>query len=196
MAHRDLKPENFLVKEDPFAIIITDFGLSEVETTDNHLKTFCGTPKYAAPEIFPGNSDSYGLSVDIWSTGVIMLEFFHGLPKPPRTKPKPGTPGLRKWSRTWYRRLLGKLDDSGVNNNKVIAILLHMTKIDPKGRFSEEECLEKGCDDGLFKRNVDGHIAGAYDTRVSTRDEATLQADSAEGPLQQTHIGTLIPNPP
>lgn len=136
MAHRDLKPENFLVKEDPFTIIIADFGLSKVETTDDHLKTFCGTPQYAAPEIFLDDSDSYGLSVDIWSTGVIMLEFFHDLPNLPETKPSPGIAGFQKWSQTWCRRIVEKLDDSDENDDKVVDILLHMIKIDPRKRFS------------------------------------------------------------
>ncbi|MCJ1265997.1 hypothetical protein MMC22_005879 [Lobaria immixta] len=60
VVHRDLKPANLLVAA-PFAIIIAVFGLSNV-AIDHLLKTFCGTHLYAAPEVYPGNSDGYGPS--------------------------------------------------------------------------------------------------------------------------------------
>ena len=68
--HRDLKPANLVAA--PFAIIIANFGLSTV-AIDHLLTTFCGTHLCAAPEVYPGNSDGYGPSVDIWSTDVIFL---------------------------------------------------------------------------------------------------------------------------
>ncbi|KAF2817572.1 kinase-like protein, partial [Mytilinidion resinicola] len=74
LAHRDLKPENFLVKLRPFQVVITDFGLSKVVPDTTLLKTFCGTLKYAAPEVFPGLSDGHGPEVDVWSLGVIIFE--------------------------------------------------------------------------------------------------------------------------
>lgn len=191
VAHRDLKPENFLVKEVPFTIIIADFGFSKI-ATDSHLKSFCGTSKYIAPEVFPGKSDSYGLSVDIWSTGVIMLEFIHSLPKTPRTLRIDSISdmiALQKWSQTWSRRLLEKLDDWNENDDKVIDILLHMIKIDPKERFSAEECLKKGRDNGLFREILDGHIAGVYDTQVNASDNAIiLQDDLANNGMNDVSI--------
>jgi 5'-AMP-activated protein kinase catalytic alpha subunit len=50
IAHRDLKPENLLLTEDKVLKII-DFGLSHEFTEDEFLKTKCGSPSYAAPEI-------------------------------------------------------------------------------------------------------------------------------------------------
>ena len=84
IVHRDLKPANLLVAE-PFIIIIADFGLSK-DATDRLLTTFCGTHLYAAPEVYPGHSDGYGPLVDIWSTGVIMLELMYNCPPRPSTK--------------------------------------------------------------------------------------------------------------
>ncbi len=52
------------------------FGLA----TDAYiLKTHCGTPLYAAPEIWSGVS--YTVAVDIWSLGVIPFQYAYGLPK-------------------------------------------------------------------------------------------------------------------
>jgi serine/threonine protein kinase len=69
IAHRDLKPENILVSSrDPLSICLSDFGLA---SNKYPLKTFCGSLKYCAPEIFNGRE--YSAAVDIWSLGLVMF---------------------------------------------------------------------------------------------------------------------------
>lgn len=51
IVHRDLKPENLLL--DKFNNIkIVDFGLSNIYSSGEQLRTACGSPCYAAPEVF------------------------------------------------------------------------------------------------------------------------------------------------
>ena len=45
--------ENLLLDSD-MNIKIADFGFSNEFTTGNKLDTFCGSPPYAAPELFQG----------------------------------------------------------------------------------------------------------------------------------------------
>lgn len=52
VAHRDLKPENILL--DNNNIKIGDFGLSNIIKDGRSLKTSCGSPNYAAPEVISG----------------------------------------------------------------------------------------------------------------------------------------------
>ena len=54
MSHRDLKPENILLAADN-TIRIADFGLSNLMRDGMFLKTSCGSPNYAAPEVISGN---------------------------------------------------------------------------------------------------------------------------------------------
>ena len=61
--HRDLKPENLLLDQNNI-IKIVDFGLSYLETSTELLKTACGSPCYAAPEMIAGKRYK-GQSADI-----------------------------------------------------------------------------------------------------------------------------------
>lgn len=71
ICHRDLKPENLLLDEN-MNIKIVDFGLSNTyKTASDTLKTACGSPCYASPEMIAGKRYS-GLDTDIWSLGVIL----------------------------------------------------------------------------------------------------------------------------
>lgn len=71
IVHRDLKAENLLLSEEYKIIKIADFGFANYYTKDKLLSTWCGSPPYAAPELFKGHN-YVGPPVDIWSLGVIL----------------------------------------------------------------------------------------------------------------------------
>ncbi|KAG0329209.1 Protein kinase [Dissophora globulifera] len=77
IVHRDLKPENLLL--DPsMNVKIADFGLSNIMTDGDFLKTSCGSPNYAAPEVISGKLYA-GPEVDVWSCGVILYVMLCGI---------------------------------------------------------------------------------------------------------------------
>uniref|UniRef100_A0A1Y1NGJ7 non-specific serine/threonine protein kinase n=1 Tax=Photinus pyralis TaxID=7054 RepID=A0A1Y1NGJ7_PHOPY len=70
IVHRDLKAENLLLDSNN-NIKIADFGFSNYFTTSGQLSTWCGSPPYAAPEVFEGKKYT-GPEIDIWSLGVVL----------------------------------------------------------------------------------------------------------------------------
>lgn len=74
--HRDLKPENLLLDHNK-NIKIVDFGLSNTFSANELLKTACGSPCYAAPEMIAGLRYQGG-KVDLWSCGVILYALVCG----------------------------------------------------------------------------------------------------------------------
>ncbi|KAM7268382.1 hypothetical protein ACFE04_010548 [Oxalis oulophora] len=76
IVHRDLKPENLLL-DSRFNVKIADFGLSNIMRDGHFLKTSCGSPNYAAPEVISGKLYA-GPEVDVWSCGVILYALLCG----------------------------------------------------------------------------------------------------------------------
>ena len=88
VAHRDIKPSNILIEfrgPDEIRVKFADFGMAKA---GDALKTFCGTPKYLAPDVITawmagGGADAdanYTMAVDVWPLGVVLAELAFGLP--------------------------------------------------------------------------------------------------------------------
>lgn len=76
VVHRDLKPENLLLDSD-HNVKIADFGLGNIMRDGHFLKTCCGSPNYAAPELISRQLYA-GPEVDVWSCGVILYALLCG----------------------------------------------------------------------------------------------------------------------
>lgn len=74
--HRDLKPENILLDHNN-DVKLVDFGLGNLYKDGQMLKTACGSPCYAAPEMIKGLR-YHGLMTDIWSSGVVLFAMVAG----------------------------------------------------------------------------------------------------------------------
>ncbi|XP_025421744.1 serine/threonine-protein kinase SIK3-like isoform X3 [Sipha flava] len=70
IVHRDLKAENLLLDANN-NIKLADFGFSNHFYEGKLLSTWCGSPPYAAPELFQG-LEYDGPKADIWSLGVVL----------------------------------------------------------------------------------------------------------------------------
>lgn len=78
LVHRDLKLENLLLDKNE-NLIITDFGfVNEYYTHNELMKTSCGSPCYAAPELVISTKPYEGRKADVWSCGIILFAMLAG----------------------------------------------------------------------------------------------------------------------
>ncbi|KAI5816985.1 kinase-like domain-containing protein [Pyronema omphalodes] len=77
VVYRDLKPENCLL-DGSGQLLLTDFGLSKVSSSESRCCSLLGTPGYMAPEILADNGNEYGAEVDWWGVGILTYELLTG----------------------------------------------------------------------------------------------------------------------
>eukprot|EP00127_Corallochytrium_limacisporum_P007504 Clim_evm26s253 gene=Clim_evmTU26s253 len=74
--HRDLKAENLLL-DGNMHIKVADFGFGRTVEEGDNVQTSCGSPPYAAPEIFAGSRYD-GPEVDVWACGIMLYVLVTG----------------------------------------------------------------------------------------------------------------------
>ena len=132
IVHRDLKPENLLLDHKK-NIKIVDFGLSNLYKEGELLKTACGSPCYAAPEMIAGKKYN-GLNVDVWSCGVILYALICGyLPFE-----DPNTTAL-------YKKIMsGVYEVPDFITNEAKDLLKCILNVEPEKRFKINEIRKHG----------------------------------------------------
>ncbi|KAI6306678.1 hypothetical protein MCOR30_011743, partial [Pyricularia oryzae] len=128
VTHRDIKPANvMIIRRDEIFVKLADFDLASVSTTS--LEEFCGTPRYAAPEIMFGAK--YNSKVDVWSLGIVGLEILHGLPR---------------FSRKGWPNII-RDHIASQNQTPILRFISKLVKRGPIERVSAQQAL----DDGFFE---------------------------------------------
>ena len=77
ITHRDIKPENILLDASQKNIKVIDFGLSNYCADTELLKSACGSPCFASPEMLSGLPYN-GITTDIWSSGIVLYSMLVG----------------------------------------------------------------------------------------------------------------------
>ncbi|XP_041063588.1 5'-AMP-activated protein kinase catalytic subunit alpha-2 isoform X1 [Carcharodon carcharias] len=157
VVHRDLKPENVLLDAQMNAKI-ADFGLSNMMADGEFLRTSCGSPNYAAPEVISGRLYA-GPEVDFWSCGVILYALLCGtLPFDDEHVP------------TLFKKIRGGVFYIPEYLNRSVAnLLMHMLQVDPLKRATIKDIREHE----WFKQDLPTYLFPedpAYDSNVIDED--------------------------
>ncbi len=119
---------------------VTDLGLSKFVDVHTHLKTFCGTPQYLAPEVLFSRvrgDGSYDLKVDMWSLGVILYILLCGCPPfNPDRSDKPLIRQVTEGDFTFPFKLWSKISLSAVD------LVKKLMTVDASKRLSASETLQ------------------------------------------------------
>ncbi|XP_019130302.2 serine/threonine-protein kinase SIK3 homolog isoform X4 [Larimichthys crocea] len=163
IVHRDLKAENLLLDHN-LNIKIADFGFSNLFSRGQLLKTWCGSPPYAAPELFEGKEYD-GPKVDIWSLGVVLYVLVCGaLPFDGST-----LQNLRA------RVLSGKFRIPFFMSTDCEYLIRHMLVLEPSRRLTMEQiCKNKWMRQGDPDPDFDRLIAECEQVKTERETELIL----------------------
>ncbi|XP_049838712.1 serine/threonine-protein kinase SIK3 isoform X1 [Schistocerca gregaria] len=161
VVHRDLKAENLLLDHN-CDIKLADFGFSNHYQPGQLLSTWCGSPPYAAPELFEGRKYD-GPKTDIWSLGVVLYVLVCGaLPFDGRT-----LQSLRT------RVISGKFRIPFFMSAECEHLIRHMLVVDPEKRLSIKQILN-------HKWMTQGEIQPSLQKIISDLDQPEDLLESPE----------------
>lgn len=144
VTHRDLKPENLLLDSN-LHVKIADFGLSNTMKDGEFLKTSCGSPNYASPEVVSGKA-YVGPEVDVWSCGVVLYALLCGsLPFDDENVPN------------LFRKIKhGNFTLPGHLSSEAKDLIVQMLVVDPTRRITFAQIRKHG----WFQKDLPDYLSG------------------------------------
>eukprot|EP00128_Syssomonas_multiformis_P011327 Colp12_sorted_trinity150504_noHs@11955 len=168
--HRDLKAENLLLDAN-MNVKIADFGFSNQFKPGEKLNTWCGSPPYAAPQLF---------EVDIWSLGVVLYVLVCG------ALPFDGT----TLSKLRARVLAGKFKIPFYMSTDCERLIKRMLVVDPTKRITMEQLrrdkwVNEGYDDLPLQKPIEDVESVDHEACIAQLQTIGITREQAEQSLKE-----------
>ena len=199
IAHRDIKLENILLSDpmDDTKIKLADFGCAHPFTPGTKcLRTLCGSPQYAAPELFM-HVGGYDEKCDLWSAGIVIFVLLGGYAPfegPPEDLPRIICEGYVDFPSVYWENI------SNEPKNLIKSLLV----VNPDDRATTEdaidsEWLRRRDKESVMKyssMNLDGSYSNTFDAWVRLQNESnhsgisdtTDQKDDSNGSFHEEDL--------
>ncbi|XP_046507610.1 serine/threonine-protein kinase SIK1 [Equus quagga] len=182
IVHRDLKTENLLL-DGNMDIKLADFGFGNFYKSGEPLSTWCGSPPYAAPEVFEGK-EYEGPQLDVWSLGVVLYVLVCGsLPFD-----GPNLPALRQ------RVLEGRFRIPFFMSQDCETLIRRMLVVDPAKRITVAQIRQHRwmqADPSLLRQACPAFSALSYNSNLGDYDEQVLGIMQTLGVDRQRTVESL-----
>ena len=168
------------------SIKLADFGFAKRARGGKGFRTFCGTPKFMAPEIYlmEETKKEYDCLCDMWSVGVVMYGLICGyLPFREKTVPAIKVK-ITKGDFMFY-------EEDWESRPAVKSMVSKMLQVDPRQRMTAAQALEcewMGLDDERLNV-VDLSIS--KDRMVTLRDSARQEKKTREVENPSVCLGSI-----
>ncbi|OHT03691.1 CAMK family protein kinase [Tritrichomonas foetus] len=178
IAHRDLKPENILIDAD-YNIKLTDFGLCHSTAQQQLLRTPCGSPYYAPPEVIYGEKYD-GFKGDVWSLGVVLYAMTTGAL--PWTQLQP--PGLFTQIKNGDYVVPPQL------SNSLRLLIMSMMNVNPVARIDLDHVISHPwMTEGMEMKPIQSEVNKASFVRVSLKKTtSSLLSKSSDDALKNIYM--------
>nr|CAD7194420.1 unnamed protein product [Timema douglasi] len=197
IVHRDLKAENLLLDLDK-DIKLADFGFSNHFQPGQKMSTWCGSPPYAAPELFEGREYD-GPKTDIWSMGVVLYVLVCGaLPFDGSTLQNLRTRVIKGKFRIPFFMSAGVVDRSLTSESNIEQIdfpLVSLPAIPAIYLLNDSQFLEKFGDADMqleleseeLQHKSNGANSGVFDKYHTARRHTVGPGDTAHEQVLEAH---------
>lgn len=140
VVHRDIKLENiFLIKKEKFPhVVLGDFGLSNLQPTNELLHDNLGSILYAAPELIL-SIPYYGTLADVWAIGVCLYLLFTG------EYPFDSENNFELYKQITKREVFPDSETPGKEGKDCRHLIKWMLCKEPKNRPTIEEIQQSSC---------------------------------------------------
>ncbi|KAG6969915.1 hypothetical protein JG688_00005118 [Phytophthora aleatoria] len=171
VTHRDLKPENLLLQSNrhnarqqqqqstnsTLLVKIVDFGLSNTHDGGRLLRTACGSPCYAAPEMIQGRLYR-GPIADMWSLGVVLFAMVCGF-----------LPFEDSNTNMLYKKILSaNYKMPTFLSANVQDLIRRILETDPEKRYTVDKILQHPWLAGVQNPDISGYDVGEGFVALST----------------------------